>query len=95
MSLPGRYRLQVPTEGIDAFQRWCDLAVDALNHALKGIPEDKIRYHLCWSSSGANESLLQRIAASVGEYIRRSRGQYSRRLLKGHRLRRADFGKTK
>ena len=53
VSLPGRYRLQVPTEGMEAFQRWCDLAVDALNHALKGIPESKIRYHLCWSSQNS------------------------------------------
>jgi 5-methyltetrahydropteroyltriglutamate--homocysteine methyltransferase len=24
-----------------------------MNHALKGIPEDKVRYHLCWSSQNA------------------------------------------
>jgi 5-methyltetrahydropteroyltriglutamate--homocysteine methyltransferase len=24
--------------------------VEALNHALRNIPEDKIRYHLCWGS---------------------------------------------
>jgi len=24
--------------------------VDALNHALEGIPEDRIRYHVCWGS---------------------------------------------
>ena len=53
VSLPGRYRIQVPTEGMEAFQRWCDLAVDALNHALKGIPESKVRYHLCWSSQNS------------------------------------------
>ncbi len=53
VSLPGRYRLQVPNEGIAAFQRWCDLAVDALNHALKGIPDSKVRYHLCWSSQNS------------------------------------------
>jgi 5-methyltetrahydropteroyltriglutamate--homocysteine methyltransferase len=33
VSLPGRYRMQIPAEGMEAFQRWCDLAVDALNHA--------------------------------------------------------------
>src|SRR5271169_3161518 len=33
VSLPGRYRLQVPSEGVDAFQRWADLAVDAMNRA--------------------------------------------------------------
>jgi 5-methyltetrahydropteroyltriglutamate--homocysteine methyltransferase len=50
VSLPGRYRLQAPAEGVEAFQRWADLAVDAANRALQGIPEDKVRYHLCWSS---------------------------------------------
>jgi 5-methyltetrahydropteroyltriglutamate--homocysteine methyltransferase len=53
VSLPGRYRIQVPTEGMEPFQRWCDLAVDALNHALKGIPDSKVRYHLCWSSQNS------------------------------------------
>jgi 5-methyltetrahydropteroyltriglutamate--homocysteine methyltransferase len=24
--------------------------VEALNHALRGIPEDRIRFHLCWGS---------------------------------------------
>ena len=27
-----------------------DLKVDAVNHALEGIPEDRVRYHLCWGS---------------------------------------------
>jgi 5-methyltetrahydropteroyltriglutamate--homocysteine methyltransferase len=50
VSLPGRYRIQVPEEGLPAFNRWMDLAVRALNHALRDIPEEKVRYHLCWSS---------------------------------------------
>ncbi|HEX5229075.1 MAG TPA: hypothetical protein VFW44_15265, partial [Bryobacteraceae bacterium] len=36
--------------GLDAFQRRCRVRVDALNHALRGIPEDRVRYHLCWGS---------------------------------------------
>jgi 5-methyltetrahydropteroyltriglutamate--homocysteine methyltransferase len=24
--------------------------IEAVNHALKGIPEDRVRYHLCWGS---------------------------------------------
>lgn len=50
VSLPGRYRMQVPSDGLEAFNRWTDLAVRALNHALTGIPEEKVRYHLCWAS---------------------------------------------
>ncbi len=53
VSLPGRHRIQVPQEGMEAFRRWMDLAVEALNHALNGIPEEKVRYHLCWSSQNA------------------------------------------
>ena len=25
-------------------------ACDALNHALRGLPEDRVRYHVCWGS---------------------------------------------
>ncbi|HWC30966.1 MAG TPA: cobalamin-independent methionine synthase II family protein [Dehalococcoidia bacterium] len=32
------------------YQKWAQLRVDALNHALKGIPEDRIRYHICFGS---------------------------------------------
>ena len=33
-----------------AYRRWAQLRVDALNHALAGIPEDRIRYHVCFGS---------------------------------------------
>ena len=36
--------------GIDAFRRRCEIRVDALNHALRNIPESQVRYHLCWGS---------------------------------------------
>ena len=36
--------------GLDAFRRRCEIRVEALNHALSNIPEDRIRYHLCWGS---------------------------------------------
>ena len=36
--------------GLDAFRRRSLLRVEALNHALSNIPEERIRYHLCWGS---------------------------------------------
>lgn len=42
-------RIGIPM-GLDAFRRYCALRVEALNHALAGIPQDRIRYHLCWGS---------------------------------------------
>jgi 5-methyltetrahydropteroyltriglutamate--homocysteine methyltransferase len=42
-------RIGIPM-GLAAFQKHCLLRVEALNHALANIPEDRIRYHLCWGS---------------------------------------------
>ncbi len=36
--------------GLEAFRKRCSMRVEALNHALASIPEDRIRYHLCWGS---------------------------------------------
>jgi 5-methyltetrahydropteroyltriglutamate--homocysteine methyltransferase len=35
---------------VDDYRRWASLRVDALNHALRGIPEERIRYHVCFGS---------------------------------------------
>jgi len=34
----------------ERYREWAQLRVDALNHALRGIPEDHIRYHVCFGS---------------------------------------------
>jgi 5-methyltetrahydropteroyltriglutamate--homocysteine methyltransferase len=36
--------------GLEAFRKRSALRVEALNHALRNIPEERIRYHLCWGS---------------------------------------------
>jgi len=36
--------------GLDAFKKRCLLRVDALNHALRNVPQERVRYHLCWGS---------------------------------------------
>ena len=36
--------------GLDAFKTRCFVRVEALNHALRNVPEDRIRYHFCWGS---------------------------------------------
>jgi len=44
------YDVMVPPKSLDDYRKWAALRVEATNHALKGIPEDKSRYHLCWGS---------------------------------------------
>src|SRR4051794_6444249 len=36
--------------GLDAFRKRCLMRIDALNQALRNVPEDRVRYHLCWGS---------------------------------------------
>jgi 5-methyltetrahydropteroyltriglutamate--homocysteine methyltransferase len=33
-----------------AFRKWAEAHVELVNHALTGIPEHKVRYHICWGS---------------------------------------------
>ncbi|HTC33817.1 MAG TPA: cobalamin-independent methionine synthase II family protein [Bryobacteraceae bacterium] len=33
-----------------AFRKWAEKHVELVNHALEGIPEEKVRYHICWGS---------------------------------------------
>jgi 5-methyltetrahydropteroyltriglutamate--homocysteine methyltransferase len=32
------------------FRKWATVRVEAVNHALRGLPEDRVRYHMCWGS---------------------------------------------
>jgi 5-methyltetrahydropteroyltriglutamate--homocysteine methyltransferase len=48
--LPMQYFLNFRDKGMDEFRKWAEVRIEALNHALKGIPEDKVRYHICWGS---------------------------------------------
>ncbi len=36
--------------GLAAFRARCEMRIAALNHALRNIAEDRVRYHLCWGS---------------------------------------------
>jgi 5-methyltetrahydropteroyltriglutamate--homocysteine methyltransferase len=32
------------------YRKWAALRIAALNHALDGLPEERVRYHMCWGS---------------------------------------------
>jgi 5-methyltetrahydropteroyltriglutamate--homocysteine methyltransferase len=32
------------------YRKWAELRVEALNHALSGLPEERVRYHVCYGS---------------------------------------------
>jgi 5-methyltetrahydropteroyltriglutamate--homocysteine methyltransferase len=39
-----------PAPTVQAYQRFTMIRAEALNHALRGLPADRIRFHLCWGS---------------------------------------------
>jgi 5-methyltetrahydropteroyltriglutamate--homocysteine methyltransferase len=43
------YYIMRPDLGIAECRKWAELRVEALNAALAGIPEDRIRFHTCYS----------------------------------------------
>ena len=48
--LPYMYEKLVPPKTLGEYKKWAQLRIDALIHALEGIPEEKSRYHICWGS---------------------------------------------
>ena len=48
--LPYMYERMVPPMSAADYRRWAQMRIDALNHALRGIPEERSRYHICWGS---------------------------------------------
>jgi 5-methyltetrahydropteroyltriglutamate--homocysteine methyltransferase len=49
-SLPDNWDMIDPEPPLEEFKKFCRMRIDALNHALSGLPEDRIRYHICWGS---------------------------------------------
>jgi 5-methyltetrahydropteroyltriglutamate--homocysteine methyltransferase len=39
-----------PAPAPEAYRRFATVRIEALNHALAGLPEDRVRYHMCWGS---------------------------------------------
>jgi 5-methyltetrahydropteroyltriglutamate--homocysteine methyltransferase len=44
------YDRMVPPGKFEDYRRWLAKFVESLNIALEGIPEDRVRYHVCWGS---------------------------------------------
>src|SRR5262244_3830069 len=44
------YDRMVPPASFKNYRRWVESYVEVVNHALEGIPEERVRYHVCWGS---------------------------------------------
>jgi 5-methyltetrahydropteroyltriglutamate--homocysteine methyltransferase len=49
-SLPDNWDMIYPEPSLEEFKKFSRVRIEALNYALRGLPEDRIRYHICWGS---------------------------------------------
>jgi len=49
-ALPDTYDMIVPQPTIEEYRKFAAIRIEAVNHALQGIPEERVRYHICWGS---------------------------------------------
>lgn len=49
-SLPDNWDMINPEPPLEEFKKFERVRIDALNHALRGLPQDRVRYHICWGS---------------------------------------------
>jgi 5-methyltetrahydropteroyltriglutamate--homocysteine methyltransferase len=47
--LPDGWQMD-PSWSVADYRKYAELRVEALNHALKGVPEELVRLHICWGS---------------------------------------------
>ena len=44
------YDRMVPPGSFADYKRWLETQIEILNHAIGGLPQDRVRYHICWGS---------------------------------------------
>ncbi len=44
------YDRMVPPASFDEYRKWVGRHVEVLNHAIAGLPPERMRYHVCWGS---------------------------------------------
>jgi 5-methyltetrahydropteroyltriglutamate--homocysteine methyltransferase len=75
--LPFMYERMVPPATLQDYRAWAALRIEALNHALDGIPEDRVRYHICWGSWNAPHTADVPLKEIVDLVLRVRAGAYA------------------
>ena len=67
----------VPEPSVEAYIRFTRPRIEALNHAIRGLPPERIRFHLCWGSWHGPHSTDIAMADLVGLMLEVNAGTYS------------------
>ncbi|HXX46115.1 MAG TPA: cobalamin-independent methionine synthase II family protein [Candidatus Acidoferrales bacterium] len=60
-----------------AFRKWAEEHIELVNHALAGIPEEKVRYHICWGSWKGPHSTDLPLKNAIDLMLKVKASQYS------------------
>jgi len=66
-----------PEPTFEEYRRFTEPKIEALNRALKGLPQDRIRFHLCWGSWHGPHMTDIPMKEIVGLMLRINAGAYS------------------
>jgi 5-methyltetrahydropteroyltriglutamate--homocysteine methyltransferase len=76
--IPYNYdRMQLRGASMEEYRKHCELRIEAANFALRGIPEDRVRYHICWGSWAGPHTSDVPLAAIVDLVLRINAQAYS------------------
>ena len=76
-SLPDNWDMIDPEPPLAEFKKFEQARMEALNHALRGLPADRIRYHICWGSWHGPHTTDIPLADIVDLVLRVEAGAYS------------------
>jgi 5-methyltetrahydropteroyltriglutamate--homocysteine methyltransferase len=66
-----------PEPSIEEYRAFTMIRVEALNHALRGLPRDQVRFHCCWGSWHGPHTTDLEMKHLVGLLLRVNAGTYS------------------
>jgi 5-methyltetrahydropteroyltriglutamate--homocysteine methyltransferase len=76
--IPYNYdRLLLQGISMEEYRKHCEMRIEAVNYALRGIPQDRVRYHICWGSWAGPHTSDVPLAAIVDLVLRVNAQAYS------------------
>jgi 5-methyltetrahydropteroyltriglutamate--homocysteine methyltransferase len=66
-----------PEPNVEEYRKFTMARIEALNHALRGLPQDRIRFHLCWGSWHGPHTTDIPLRDIVGVMLAVNAGAYS------------------
>jgi 5-methyltetrahydropteroyltriglutamate--homocysteine methyltransferase len=70
------YDRMVPPKTFGEYKSWVARQVELINHALEGIPEERVRYHVCWGSWPGPHTTDVPLKSIVDEVLKVRAGLY-------------------